>query len=234
MTRVRIGPALAALVALLALAGPALAAAPIEGQWRADNGDVYEFYARGADQFGMRVVDGSNPCFPEGETTTRLSGSGVHYSGTVPYYYDSDCSFAGDGAATFDIDASGDQAAWHSDPPSGVSCCSFDRTFTRESGPSSSTLRDVVQDVSDHVDGRVRALHRASGARARRHAFRAVGRTAHRGAGRIAALTAAGDDETTLQDCAVAALGRIERGARAHRPGRIGRGRAALHACLGG
>jgi hypothetical protein len=233
MTRARIGPALAALVALLALAGPALAAAPIEGSWRADSGDLYEFYALGSDRYGMRVTNGSNPCFPDGDTTTRLSGSGQHYSGTVPYYLDSDCSFVGDGSLTIDIAAAGDSAAWHSEPPAGTSCCTFDRTLERVA-PAESELPGLVRRAETRLEARFAAFDRAAGRRARRRAFRALRNTAHRERGRIAGFDAVSDDDLALQSCAVSALARLERAARARHRRQMQRLRGAVGGCLGG
>ena len=233
MSRIRIGPAIAALAALLALAGPALAAAPIEGRWHADGGSDYEFFSTGPDEFGMRVLASGNPCFPPGETSTHLSGSGSHYSGTVPYYHDSDCSFAGDGSLTIDIAADGDTAAWHSEPPPGVSCCTFDRTLERFAPPESA-LPGLVRRADARIEVKFEAFDRAAGARPRRRAVRAIRHTARRERRRIANFDAVSDDDVALQSCAVSALRHLARAARPGHGAQMQRLRGALGDCVRG
>lgn len=70
---------LAALAASLVLAGPALAAQPIEGMWKRTNGTIVRYAPAGGDKFCGTVTTGEY----KGKSIGCMSGSGSSYKGQV-------------------------------------------------------------------------------------------------------------------------------------------------------
>lgn len=70
---------LAVAAASLVLAGPALAAQPIEGTWKRTNGTLIRYAASGGDKFCGTVMNGEY----KGQSIGCMSGSGNSYKGQV-------------------------------------------------------------------------------------------------------------------------------------------------------
>ena len=70
---------LAAMAASLVLAGPALAAQPIEGTWKRTNGTLVRYAPAGGDKFCGTVMNGEY----KGKSIGCMSGSGNSYKGQV-------------------------------------------------------------------------------------------------------------------------------------------------------
>lgn len=70
---------LAAMAASLVLAGPALAAQPIEGTWKRTNGTLVRYAPTGGDKFCGTVMNGEY----KGKSIGCMSGSGNSYKGQV-------------------------------------------------------------------------------------------------------------------------------------------------------
>jgi hypothetical protein len=228
MTAVRLMASLGATLAALLFVAVA-DAAPIEGNWESDNGALYQFYSTGPRHFGLRVLRASsNPCSHVGNTTTRLSGSGLEYSGTIPYYRDSDCEYTGDGSLRIDIEPDGERATWHSEPAPGQSCCVVDRTLERVN----TRLPRIVRESAALLRRRYRALVRAHRATAIAHRFRRIRNAARHAERRVSDFNAISDEDVELRGCAVGALSRVEGAATRHRAGRVRSGIRRLRGCL--
>lgn len=228
MTATRLLASLGATLAALLFVAAA-DAAPIEGNWEGDNGALYQFYSTAPGHFGARVLRASsNPCSHPGNTSTELSGSGLHYSGTVPYYRDGDCAYTGDGSLRIDIEPDGEHAAWHSEPAPGQSCCVVDRRLERVN----TRLPRIVRESATLLRRRYRALLRAHRAAAIAHRFRRIRSAARRAERRVGDFNAISDEDVELQGCALDALARVERAATRHRAGRVRSGIRRLRGCL--
>ena len=70
---------LAAMAASLVLAGPALAAQPIEGTWKRTNGTLVRYAPAGGEKFCGTVMNGEY----KGKSIGCMSGSGNSYKGQV-------------------------------------------------------------------------------------------------------------------------------------------------------
>lgn len=70
---------LAVVAASLVLAGPALAAQPIEGTWKRANGTLIRYAATGGSNFCGTVMNGEY----KGKSIGCMSGSGNSYKGQV-------------------------------------------------------------------------------------------------------------------------------------------------------
>jgi len=70
---------LAAMAASLVLAGPALAAQPIEGTWKRTNGTLVRYAPAGGSKFCGTVMNGEY----KGKSIGCMSGSGSSYKGQV-------------------------------------------------------------------------------------------------------------------------------------------------------
>jgi hypothetical protein len=127
---------IAVLLALSALgvsAAAASAAEPIEGRWSWNN-QVADIYSVGNGNFAFSFVVGPNQIgsCPPAQTpgNWKLSGSGLHYTGTVSYYGVNDCSPFGDGSVDVTL-VNQDKGTIATNPPSGVSCCGSSDELTR-------------------------------------------------------------------------------------------------------
>jgi hypothetical protein len=227
-----IGHARLPLVVLLAsLTFAATAAAePILGNWtREAAGGEFQVFQTAPGEYGVRVVRvSSNPCFQPGVNSTHLSGSGLHYSGTVPHTRSNeDCTFVGDGAVRIDLDASGDSGHYHTDPADGYACCASDDTMIR----LPSELPALVRDATAGLRARYGALVRSRGRVARAQQFRRLRTASRRARLRVTAFEAVSDADVQLRGCAIDHLAAAEHGARARRAATVRVAIRRLGAC---
>jgi hypothetical protein len=230
MTAVRLGCAALCTFATLTFAAAA-AAEPILGNWtRQEAGGEFQVFQTAPGEYGVRVIRvSSNPCFRPGVNSTHLTGSGLHYSGTVPHTRSNeDCTFVGDGRVQIDLDPSGDSGHFHTDPPDGYSCCSADDTMTRVA----SELPALVGAAADDLRARYGRLIRSHRRTAINRQFHRLRTAAHRARARVTAFHAVSDGDVQLRGCAIDRLSGVEQAARAHQAGRVRSGVRRVRSCV--
>jgi uncharacterized protein (DUF2147 family) len=124
------------LVACAASVGSASAAEPIEGQWQEPSGRVLEFFATGTNTFSDRIVSGTQGSCNSSARNTKLTGSGLNYSGTVSFYRSSDCGPVGDGTIKVTVAPDGQSMKLGYAQPSDQSCCSSEEDLVRVVAPT--------------------------------------------------------------------------------------------------
>jgi hypothetical protein len=213
------------------------AAEPIEGQWQEPSGRVLEFFSTGPNAYSDRVVanaSSGNACFDK-PRNTKLTGSGLKYSGTVTFYRSSDCTAVGDGKMEVTIAADGQTMKIGYSQPSDQSCCSSEVDLKRVVADAKvvGALPVLVNGFLLQLQPKYKQLPFSGSSKRRQSVSKAIAKIAKSGTTRINAYNATAS-EKPLKTCALSALKKVAAGAAAKSKRKIQLGMSAIATCLKG
>jgi hypothetical protein len=215
----------------------AAAAEPIEGQWQEQNGRVLEFFSTGSNTYSDRIVvnvSGGNPCFDK-PRNTKLTGSGLKYSGSISFYRSSDCSPVGDGKMEVTIAADAQTMKIGYSQPSDQSCCSSEVDLKRVVADAEvvGALPVLVNGFLLRLQPQYKQLPFSGASRRRRTTLKAIAGIAKTGKKGVGDYNATAS-EKPLKTCALSALNEVAAGAAAKSKRKIQLGMSSIARCLKG
>jgi hypothetical protein len=215
----------------------AAAAEPIEGRWQESNGRVLEFFSTGSNTYSDRIVvnvSGGNPCFDK-PRNTKLTGSGLKYSGSISYYRSSDCTPVGDGKMEVTIAADAQTMKIGYSPPSDQSCCSREADLKRVVADAKvvGALPVLVNGFLLRLQPQYKQLPFSGASRRRRTTLKAIAGIAKTGKKGVGDYNATAS-EKPLKTCALSALNEVAAGAAAKSKRKIQLGMSSIARCLKG
>jgi hypothetical protein len=201
--------ALLALAGLGAYASTAGAAEPIEGRWMFPNGDLADFFPTGPGQFTYQYVGDSNKlgnCDPaKTPGNPKLTGSGLHYTGTISFYNTSSCEYVGEGSMDVTIDPGRQKMQIAFKQPKSQVCCSSTQDLTRVAEPPlvfAGTLPEIVNRGLVQIRQGQSAANRAKKNR-RAARYRAIRSSALATQTKVRNYRVTSPTEATLRTCAL-------------------------------